>query len=76
MNEIQQNTIGSKYPYIKRNGANYFRSFPIGGLISSLSDTTNWYDPHFIDGAFNLNQNELKLFTSKEEIYSESIDLY
>lgn len=76
VNEIQQNTIGSKYPYIKRNGANYFRSFPIGGLISSLSDTTDWYDPHFIDGAFNLNQNELKLFTSKEEIYSESIDFY
>jgi len=50
--EVQQNTIGSKYPYIKRNGANYFRSFPIGGLISSLSDTTDWYNPHFEDGQF------------------------
>ena len=76
VNEVQQNTIGSKYPYIKRNGANYFRSFPIGGLISALSDMTDWYDPHFIDGNFNLNQNELKLFTSKEEIYSESVNLY
>ena len=76
VNEVQQNTIGSKYPYIKRNGANYFRSFPIGGLISSLSDMTDWYDPHFINGEFDLTQNELKLFTSKEEIYSDSLNLY
>ena len=45
--ESQAVTIGSKYPYIRRNGANYFRSFPIGGLISSLIDMSNWYDPHF-----------------------------
>ena len=76
VNETQQNTIGSKYPYVKRNGANYFRSFPIGGLISFLSDTTDWYDPHFMNGNFDLNQNELKLFTSKEEVYSETINLY
>lgn len=74
--EVQQNTIGSKYPYIKRNGANYYRSFPIGGLISSLSDTTDWYNPHFEDGQFKNDQNELKLFTSKEEIYSTSSSLY
>lgn len=74
--ETQQNTIGSKYPYIKRNGANYFRSFPIGGLITALSDMTDWYDPHFINGNFDNTQNELKLFTSKEEIYSNSLSLY
>jgi hypothetical protein len=43
--ENQQTTIGSKYPFIRRNGANYFRSFPIGGLISALSDSSEWYDP-------------------------------
>lgn len=31
-------TIGSKYPYIKRNGATQYRQFPIGGLISFLMD--------------------------------------
>lgn len=77
VNEIQQNTIGSKYPYIKRNGANYFRSFPIGGLITALSDMTDWYDPHFIiNNNFDNTQNELKLFTSKEEVYSSSLNLY
>ena len=74
--ESQQVTIGAKYPYINRNGNNYFRTFPIGGLISFLSDTTNWYDPHFYDGQFHNSENELKLFTSKREIYKESKSLY
>jgi len=49
VSESQQNTIGAKYPFIKRNGANFYRSFPISGLISSFMDTTDWYDPHYID---------------------------
>jgi len=48
--ESQQLAIGAKYPYIKRNAANYFRTFSLGGLISSLVDMTDWYDPHFYDG--------------------------
>jgi hypothetical protein len=74
--ESQQVTIGSQYPYIKRNGNNYFRSFPIGGLISSFIDTTDWYDPHFYDGKFHNNENEIKAFTSKEDIYGDSQQLY
>ena len=74
--ESQQITLGSQYPYIKRNGNNYFRSFPIGGLISSFIDTTDWYDPHFYDGEFHNNENEIKAFTSKNDIYGETQDLY
>lgn len=74
--ESQQVTIGSKFPYIKRNGANYFRSFPIGGLISSFIDTTDWYDPHFYDGEFHNNENEIKAFTSKTNIYGQAESLY
>jgi len=69
--ESQQITIGSQYPYIKRNGHNYFRTFPIGGLISSFMDTTDWYDPHFYDGEFHNDENEIKAFTSKANIYEE-----
>ena len=36
-------TIGSKYPYIKRNGYSYYRSFPISGLISSQMDEDNMF---------------------------------
>ena len=74
--ESQQVTIGAKYPYIKRNGNNYFRTFPIGGLISSFIDTTDWYDPHFYNGEFHYDENEIKAFTSKADIYGESQELY
>lgn len=47
-------TIGSKYPYIKRNGALGYRQFSISGLVSFLMD-------------------EDKIFTSREEIYSENV---
>ena len=74
--ESQQVTIGAQYPYIRRNGYNYFRTFPIGGLISSFMDTTDWYDPHFYDGEFHNNENEIKDFTSKLDIYGEHKELY
>ena len=83
--ESQAITIGSKYPFVRRNGANYFRTFPIGGLISSFVDTTDWYDHHFIkkDHEHNSNEkdqfdpktsfdseaNEIGLFTTKNQIY-------
>jgi hypothetical protein len=37
--ESQQTTLGSKFPFIKRNGNSLFRTFSIGGLITSLIDT-------------------------------------
>jgi len=44
--ESQQVTLGGKFPYIRRNGNNYYRTFSIGGLISSLMDETDWYDSY------------------------------
>ena len=40
-NVVESNTvtIGGKFPFIKRNGYTYYRSFPIGGLISSQMET-------------------------------------
>ena len=75
--ESQQIGIGAKYPFVKRNSNNYFRTFQIGGLISSFVDRTDWYDPHFDDGTtnnyhhinetgFSSNNDEVKLFTSKQ----------
>jgi len=46
INEIQQLTLGSKFPYIKKNGNNYYKTFSISGLISSLIDDTSWYDSY------------------------------
>lgn len=40
--ENVQTTLGAKYPYINRNGNNYYRSFSIGGLITTYMDTNNF----------------------------------
>lgn len=55
--ESKTDTIGSKYPFVKRNGYTKYRQFPISGLIS-----------HFMD--------KDKIFTSRENIFNESLDLY
>lgn len=55
--DSKTDTIGSKYPFVRRNGYTYYRQFPISGLIS-----------HFID--------EDNIFTSREEMYGELLDLY
>lgn len=73
VSESQQVTLGSKFPYIKRNGDSYYRSFSIGGLISSLTDESSWYDSYL-----NTSQDEnLHIgFSSKRDLYSKSYDLY
>lgn len=38
INEVKIDTIGSKYPYIKRSGHNNYAQFPIGGMIFSQMD--------------------------------------
>ena len=55
--DSKTDTIGSKYPFVRRNGYTYYRQFPISGLIS-----------HFID--------EDNIFTSREEMYGELLELY
>lgn len=41
INEVKIDTIGSKFPFVKRNGNMDYMTFPIGGLISSEMDDQN-----------------------------------
>lgn len=41
--EAKVDTIGSKHPFIFRNGRVYYREFPISGLISYFSDEENLF---------------------------------
>ena len=41
ISESRTDTIGSKYPYIKRNGYVEYRQFPIGGTITHLMDPSH-----------------------------------
>lgn len=41
VSEARTETVGSKYPFIKRNGYINYRQFPIGGTITCLMDTSH-----------------------------------
>lgn len=73
--ESQQTTLGSQYPFIRRNGNNYFRTFSISGLISAFMDDSGWYDPNFKDGSFHYVY-ETEPFVSTKEIYKDSEKRY
>lgn len=53
-------TIGSKYPYIKRNGDTYYRTFSMSGLITSLMDMD-----------FTFNGNEEILYDENSLLYKQ-----
>lgn len=55
--ESKTDTLGSKYPFVRRNGYAEYVQFPIGGLISFFMD-------------------EDELFTSREELFGDSLKLY
>lgn len=41
--ESKTDTLGSKYPFIRRNGNMYYRSFPITGTIASQMDDIQFF---------------------------------
>jgi len=58
--QSQQQTLGSQYPFIRINGKTKYKSFSLSGLISSLSDRTDWFKNNaVVDNSF----------TSKVELY-------
>lgn len=75
VSDSQQTTIGGQFPYVRRNGANYYRTFNISGLISSLVDEIDWFD-----SSVDIHDNTAILphinFTSKQQQYGDSYNLY
>ena len=43
VSESKTDTIGSKYPFIRRNGTMYYRSFPITGTITQFMDEADLF---------------------------------
>ena len=48
--EQKTDTIGGKYPFITRNGATYYKEFPLGGLLAQeIDDWHQFVDPKLGD---------------------------
>lgn len=41
--ESKTETLGSKYPYIRKNANTKYKTFPLGGLITSFQDEENYF---------------------------------
>lgn len=75
-------TIGATYPYIRRNGNSYYKTFPISGLISSLIDTehtfinddilydenTELYEQYALDNNISNYNNYIKEKLFREQV--------
>lgn len=59
ISESKTDTIGSKYPFIRRNGSMYYRSFPITGTITGFMDQARLFT------------NEQEMFNNKYSQYKQ-----
>ena len=53
--ENKTDTLGSQFPYIRRNGAVKYRTFPISGLISYFMDDENLFSSREYEYGDNLD---------------------
>ena len=82
INENIQRTLGSKYPFITRNGKNNYRTFSIGGLITSFMDIDSRYIvpsyenlPHALKNTSN-KVSLIQQVTLKKQDYSLAKSLF
>ena len=84
LQESKTDTIGSQFPWIRRNGAIKYRTFSLGGLISYLGNNemilfSNSEDPDTnIEYQNNLAEKNINgLFYSKDDLFpQEVLELY
>lgn len=78
VSESKTDTIGSRYPFVRRNGNMYYRSFPITGIITALmddeelfTDNSQLYGTSKIVSQFTRRENQ-----TNEDIYEEFFGTY
>ena len=72
ISQSKTDTIGSKYPFIRRNGNMYYRSFPITGTITQFMDEANLFTDS--DTLFDNNYNNYEEFKGQIENYVNRYD--
>lgn len=70
-------TLGGKYPFIKRGGNTYYKAIPISGKISFFMDKYEFnpiinIDEEYLNEVDSINKD----FISKEEIFKQYINEY
>ena len=78
ISESKTDTIGSRYPFIRRNGNMYYRSFPITGIISASMDDEQLFTNNYeLYGTDKLTvQSTTRVDQSNEDIYEEFFGEY
>ena len=74
INETRTDTIGSKFPFIRRNGDMNYVSFPIGGLISSEMDENKKFTSK--NELYGDNKNFYQEYNEQYEINMHSDVVY
>lgn len=73
--ENLQTTLGSKYPFITRQGENNYKTFTLSGLITSYMDTYNHSVADiYNDSLTNHNANDNLVFIGKVDYFGRLID--
>ena len=71
ISENKTDTIGSQYPFIRRNGEMYYRSFPISGTITAYMDNVELFVPK--DTLYD-NRKDIFVTQYKGQSYQENIN--
>ena len=66
--QAKTDTIGSKYPYIRRNGDMYYHSFPFSFLITAYTDNN-----HIFATEDELKDNQKNLYAIARGVHSLSV---
>lgn len=75
--ETKVDTLGSKYPFIFKNGQVEYKEFPISGLISYLSDEENLFlDYNYIDNSQREKNDQnllslVKIIPNQDDFYED-----
>lgn len=70
--QSKTDTIGSKYPFIRRNGNMYYRSFPVTGTITECMDQANLFTNS--NELFNGLYNKYKEFKGQLDYFVNRYD--
>ena len=72
ISQSKTDTIGSKYPFIRRNGTMYYRSFPITGTITQFMDQAQLFTDS--NTLFDNYYDKYKDFKGQIETYVKKYD--